>query len=100
MRRKRIKAAKQAKLAKIKQLQSQITNQKSETENENRLHNDETEDIDKTIKAGLKKVTKSLMKNDDRFKNVIGKITKIKRKADNVNAKNFTEENKLKRKKR
>lgn len=87
MRRKRIKAAKKAKLAKIKQIQSEIK-QGEETgkSSDSRVQQNETEDIDATIKDGLKKVNKSLMKKDDRFKNVIGKISKIKRKADNVKA--------------
>ncbi|XP_075982298.1 putative ATP-dependent RNA helicase Dbp45A [Anticarsia gemmatalis] len=93
MRRKRIKAAKKAKLAKLKQVQSQIKNEDS---TQDRLHN-ETEDIDASIKSGLKKVNKSLMKKDDRFKNVIGKISKIKRKADNVKAKEVSDSAKKKK---
>ncbi|XP_072945422.1 probable ATP-dependent RNA helicase Dbp45A isoform X2 [Epargyreus clarus] len=107
MRRKRMKAAKKAKLAKIKELQAQIKNDNKETgqDNENRLQEKET-DIDSTIKDGLKKVNKTLMKKDDRFKGVIGKIVKIKRKADNVkqkaeNAKQkIAEVNERKKKKR
>lgn len=89
MRRKRIKAAKKAKLAKIQQIQSQIKSQEEagQTHNDNRVREMETQDIDATIKVNLKKVNKSLMKKDDRFKDVIGKITKIKRKADNVKQK-------------
>ncbi|XP_053616607.1 probable ATP-dependent RNA helicase Dbp45A [Plodia interpunctella] len=83
MRRKRIKAAKKAKLAKIKQLQSQLKNEAGQIE-ENRLQPTETEDIDASIKDGLKRVNKSLMKKDVRFKNVIGKISNIKRKAESV----------------
>ncbi|XP_045520456.1 probable ATP-dependent RNA helicase Dbp45A isoform X2 [Pieris brassicae] len=83
MRRKRIKAAKKAKLAKIKEIQGQIKNQDQEKQNDSeRLLQNESEDIDKTIKDSMKKVNKSLMKKDDRFKNVIGKISKIKRKAE------------------
>ncbi|VVC98137.1 unnamed protein product [Leptidea sinapis] len=85
MRRKRIKAAKKAKLAKIKEIQAQ-TKKEEERENE-RLQNNETEDIDVSIKQGLKKVNKTLMKKDERFKNVIGKISKIKRKAERVRQK-------------
>ncbi|XP_049878398.1 probable ATP-dependent RNA helicase Dbp45A [Pectinophora gossypiella] len=89
MRRKRIKAAKKAKLAKIKQLQTQMKEQGEGVgqNDDSRVRQSETEDIDATIKDGLKKVNKSLMKKDDRFKNVIGKISKIKRKADNVKEK-------------
>ncbi|KAG6461469.1 hypothetical protein O3G_MSEX012650 [Manduca sexta] len=99
MRRKRIKAAKKEKLSKIKQLQSQFKNDE-EGKNEDRLISMETEDadIDKTIKDNLKKVNKTLMKKDDRFKNVIGKISKIKRKADN--AKQKLEANEIKKKKK
>ncbi|CAB3225348.1 unnamed protein product [Arctia plantaginis] len=88
MRRKRIKAAKKAKLAKIKEVQSQIKN-----EDISQKKND-PEDIDATIKDGLKKINKSLMKKDDRFKNVIGKISKIKRKAVANNAEDESEKKK------
>uniref|UniRef100_A0A2H1VJ25 RNA helicase n=1 Tax=Spodoptera frugiperda TaxID=7108 RepID=A0A2H1VJ25_SPOFR len=98
MRRKRIKAAKKAKLAKIKEVQAQIQADRPSKE-ENRLHND-AEDIDTSIKEGLKKVNKTLMKKDDRFKDVIGKITKIKRKADNVKAKKDLEVSSAKKKKK
>ncbi|KAG7304932.1 hypothetical protein JYU34_010346 [Plutella xylostella] len=84
MRRKRVRAAKKAKLAKIKELQSQMKPDEGTRQQENRLEQNGTEDIDASIKDGLRKVNKSLMKKDDRFKNVIGKITKIKRKAENV----------------
>lgn len=94
MRRKRIKAAKKARLAKIKELQSQI---KKDEPLQDRLQN-EPENIDATIKEGMKKVNKTLMKKDDRFKNVIGKITKIKRKADNEKVKE--EERAIKKKKK
>ncbi|KAJ2945288.1 hypothetical protein O0L34_g9368 [Tuta absoluta] len=89
MRRKRIKAAKKAKLAKIKELQSQIKQTDiSDPKDHSRIETEIPEkDIDSTIKDNLKKVNKSLMKKDDRFKNVIGKISKIKRKADNVKQK-------------
>lgn len=93
MRRKRIKTAKKAKLEKIKQIQSQI---KNEDVSSNRLK--DTDDIDASIKDGLKKVNKSLMKKDDRFKNVIGKITNIKRKADHQ--KNKLEDINIKKKKK
>ncbi|XP_013141115.1 PREDICTED: probable ATP-dependent RNA helicase Dbp45A [Papilio polytes] len=92
MRRKRVKAAKKAKLEKIKQIQAQIKNNK-----EDRLL-PENENIDVSIKDGLKKVNKSLMKKDDRFKNVIGKIVKIKRKADNLKEKSVEKEVKRKKK--
>ncbi|XP_026751796.1 probable ATP-dependent RNA helicase Dbp45A [Galleria mellonella] len=98
MRRKRIKAAKKAKLARIKQIQSKM---KEDTEQrDNRLQQSETEDgdIDASIKDGMKKVNKSLMKKDDRFKNVIGKISKIKRKANTV--KEIKTENMPRKKKR
>lgn len=84
MRRKRIKAAKKAKLAKIQQIQSQIKTQEQAVRNDNSVREIETQDIDASIKDNMKKVNKSLMKKDDRFKNVIGKISKIKRKADNA----------------
>lgn len=89
MRRKRIKAAKKAKLAKLKELQTQMKPQDGgdrKGQDNNRLQQKETQDgdIDVHIVQGLKKVNKSLMKKDDRFKNVIGKISKIKRKADNA----------------
>ncbi|KOB75028.1 putative ATP-dependent RNA helicase Dbp45A [Operophtera brumata] len=80
MRRKRIKLAKKEKLAKIKDIQAQI----KRDEPQDRLHTDQ--DIDASIKDGLKKVNRTLMKKDDRFKNFIGKITTIKRKADSVKA--------------
>lgn len=83
MRRKRIKEAKKAKLLKIKETQSKL--KKEEGQAQNRLEIKETEDnIDESIKEGLKNVNKNLMKKDDRFKGVIGKISKIKRKAENV----------------
>lgn len=81
MRRKRIKAAKKAKLAKIKEAQSQINHE------DNSQEKNDPKDIDATIKNGLKKINKSIMKKDDRFKDVIGKISKIKRKADANKAK-------------
>ncbi|XP_013192612.2 probable ATP-dependent RNA helicase Dbp45A [Amyelois transitella] len=84
MRRERIKAAKKAKLAKIKEMQSsgQWKNEKGQIDN--RLQPTEMEHIDASIRDGMKKVNKRLMKKDDRFKNVIGKICNIKRKAENV----------------
>ena len=85
MRRKRIKAAKKAKLAKIKEVQAQIQTQ-NPVLSEDRLQN-AVQDIDASIKDSLKKVNKTLMKKDDRFKDVIGKISKIKRKAENVKIK-------------
>ncbi|XP_013171645.1 PREDICTED: probable ATP-dependent RNA helicase Dbp45A, partial [Papilio xuthus] len=93
MRRKRVKAAKKAKLEKIKQIQAQIKDKKED----DRLQ-PESENIDASIKDELKKVNKSLMKKDDRFKNVIGKISKIKRKADNMKEKSV-EEKEIKKKK-
>ncbi|KAJ8728760.1 hypothetical protein PYW07_006456 [Mythimna separata] len=98
MRRKRIKAAKKAKLARIKEVQSQIQTQ-NPSQSEDRLQN-ETQDIDASIKDGLKKVNKTLMKKDERFKGFIGKITKIKRKAENVKIKNEVKESGLKKKKK
>ncbi|KAI8440784.1 hypothetical protein MSG28_009112 [Choristoneura fumiferana] len=47
----------------------------------------ESGDIDASIKEGLKKVNKNLMKKDERFKDVIGKISKIKKKAEAVKQK-------------
>ncbi|XP_041970093.1 probable ATP-dependent RNA helicase Dbp45A [Aricia agestis] len=82
MKRKRIKAAKKAKLAKIKQIQAQLKNEEAKSE-ENRLQPD-IEDIDQTIKGEMKKVNKTFMKKDPRFKDFIGKVSKIKRKAENV----------------
>ncbi|CAG5053983.1 unnamed protein product [Parnassius apollo] len=99
MRRKKIKAAKKAKLAKIKQIQAEIKNTKEDALDDSRLQPPSTENIDDSIKEGLKKVNKTLMKKDDRFKNVIGKISKIKRKAENVNQKSV-EENEMKKKKK
>ncbi|CAH0591682.1 unnamed protein product [Chrysodeixis includens] len=93
-RRKRIKAAKKAKLARIKQVQADIKDQGPQ--NEDRLQPG-PEDIDATIKNELKKVNKTLMKKDDRFKNVIGKITKIKRKADHVKQKGEKQTKKIKK---
>ncbi|XP_073944473.1 uncharacterized protein [Choristoneura fumiferana] len=88
MRRKRIKAAKKAKLAKIKVLrESQI---KSDTQNPLQ----ESGDIDASIKEGLKKVNKNLMKKDERFKDVIGKISKIKKKAEAVKQKGASKKKK------
>nr|XP_026495776.1 probable ATP-dependent RNA helicase Dbp45A [Vanessa tameamea] len=87
MRRKRIKAAKKAKLAKIKDIQAQIKAAETGGQDTNRLQPSESEDIDATIKNGLKKVNKSLMKKDERFKDVIGKVSKIKRKAENMKLK-------------
>ncbi|XP_073954733.1 probable ATP-dependent RNA helicase Dbp45A isoform X2 [Choristoneura fumiferana] len=88
MRRKRIKAAKKAKLAKIKVLrESQI---KSDTQNPLQ----ESGDIDASIKEGLKKVNKNLMKKDERFKDVIGKISKIKKKAEAVKQKGASKKRK------
>ncbi|KAJ8720850.1 hypothetical protein PYW08_006315 [Mythimna loreyi] len=98
MRRKRIKAAKKAKLARIKEVQSQIQTQNS-AQSEDRLQN-EPQDIDASIKDSLKKVNKTLMKKDDRFKDVIGKITKIKRKAENVKIKNEDKSSGFKKKKK
>ncbi|XP_045539381.1 probable ATP-dependent RNA helicase Dbp45A [Papilio machaon] len=95
MRRKRVKAAKKAKLEKIKQIQAQIKNKK---EDNDRLQ-PENENIDVSIKDELKKVNKTLMKKDDRFKNVIGKISKIKRKAESIEKKSV-EEKEMKRKKK
>lgn len=97
MRRKRIKVAKKAKLARIKEVQSQIQTQ-NPSQSEDRLQN-EAQDIDASIKDSLKKVNKTLMKKDDRFKDVIGKITKIKRKAENVKIKKDVAESGLKKKK-
>lgn len=91
MRRKRVKAAKKAKLAKIKEIQAQIKNQDQARESDaDRPQENETQDIDKTIKDNMKKINKSLMKKDDRFKNVIGKISKIKQKAEIENRKNMS----------
>ncbi|KPJ07012.1 putative ATP-dependent RNA helicase Dbp45A [Papilio machaon] len=95
MRRKRVKAVKKAKLEKIKQIQAQIKNKK---EDNDRLQ-PENENIDVSIKDELKKVNKTLMKKDDRFKNVIGKISKIKRKAESIEKKSV-EEKEMKRKKK
>ncbi|CAK1588971.1 unnamed protein product [Parnassius mnemosyne] len=99
MRRKKIKAAKKAKLAKIKQIQAEIKNTKEDALDDSRLQPPTIENIDDSIKEGLKKVNKTLMKKDDRFKNVIGKISKIKRKAENVNQKSV-EENETKKMKK
>lgn len=99
MRRKRIKAAKKEKLAKIKQIQSEIKKgEETGQKDDNRLQPSETGDIDASIKEGLKKVNKSLMKKDERFKNVIGKISKIKRKAENIKVKTEKEPKKKKKK--
>ncbi|KAL0879628.1 hypothetical protein ABMA27_003343 [Loxostege sticticalis] len=98
MRRKRVKAAKKAKLEKIKQLQAQMGKEEARQSDENRLQPSE-KDIDTSIVDGLKKVNKGLMKKDDRFKNVIGKISKIKRKADNAKNQNVEKEHKKKKKK-
>ncbi|KAJ0172552.1 hypothetical protein K1T71_011691 [Dendrolimus kikuchii] len=97
MRRKRVKAAKKAKLAKIKELQCQLKKEKGE--HDDRQQQKETDDnLDDSIKDGLKKVNKTLMKKDDRFKNVIGKISKIKRKAENAKVqKDITTKKKKKR---
>ncbi|XP_050355560.1 probable ATP-dependent RNA helicase Dbp45A [Nymphalis io] len=101
MRRKRIKAAKKAKLAKIKDIQAQIKSAETGDNDTNRLQPSESEDIDVTIKNGLKKVNKSLMKKDERFKDVIGKVSKIKRKAENIKSKqNSKEEHKSNTKKK
>ncbi|XP_046970763.1 probable ATP-dependent RNA helicase Dbp45A [Vanessa cardui] len=101
MRRKRIKAAKKAKLAKIKDIQAQIKATETGDQDSNRLQPSEPEDIDATIKNGLKKVNRSLMKKDERFKDVIGKVSKIKRKAENMKLKqNSTEEKKSNTKKK
>ncbi|XP_038218988.1 probable ATP-dependent RNA helicase Dbp45A [Zerene cesonia] len=99
MRRKRIKAAKKAKLAKIKEIQAQIKDEGAKQNESDRLQQSEIEDIDKTIKDGLKRVNKTLMKKDDRFKNVIGKINKIKRKAENIKQKTGAEKTSKKKKK-
>ncbi|XP_045504709.1 probable ATP-dependent RNA helicase Dbp45A [Colias croceus] len=99
MRHKRIKAAKKAKLAKIKEIQAQIKNDEMKQNDSDRLQQNEMEDIDKTIKDGLRKVNKTLMKKDDRFKNVIGKISKIKRKAENIKQKTGEEKTSKKKKK-
>ncbi|XP_063831861.1 probable ATP-dependent RNA helicase Dbp45A [Ostrinia nubilalis] len=99
MRRKRVKEAKKAKLEKIKQLQAQMASKEETGQSDgNRLQPSET-DIDASIKEGLKKVNKGLMKKDDRFKNVIGKISKIKRKAENVKNQTVDKEHKKKKKK-
>ncbi|XP_059061046.1 probable ATP-dependent RNA helicase Dbp45A [Achroia grisella] len=98
MRRKRVKAAKKAKLAKIKQIQSKINEEGEQEDNRLRQREIEDKDIDVSIKDGMKKVNKSLMKKDDRFKNVIGKISKIKRKANTV--KELKTENMSRKKKR
>ncbi|CAH2087778.1 unnamed protein product [Euphydryas editha] len=97
MRRKRIKAAKKAKLAKIKDIQAQLKT--TETEKDTNRLESET-DIDATIKDSIKKVNKSLMKKDNRFKDVIGKISKIKRKAENLKAKQSKAEVKPNKKKK
>ncbi|XP_047538843.1 probable ATP-dependent RNA helicase Dbp45A [Vanessa atalanta] len=94
MRRKRIKAAKKAKLAKIKDIQAQIKAGETGSQDTNRLQPSESEDIDANIKTGLKKVNKSLMKKDERFKDVIGKVSKIKRKAENMKLKQNSREEK------
>ncbi|CAH2055643.1 unnamed protein product, partial [Iphiclides podalirius] len=100
MRGRRIKAAKKAKLEKIKQIQAQIKNNKEDGFDSSRLQPPILENIDASIKEGLKKVNKTLMKRDDRFKNVIGKISKIKRKAENVKQKSVEENESKKKKKR
>ncbi|XP_034836563.1 probable ATP-dependent RNA helicase Dbp45A [Maniola hyperantus] len=97
MRRKRIKVAKKAKLAKIKQIQAQI--KKDEEGQDDPNLSQQTEDIDATIKKSMRKVNKTLMKKDDRFKNVIGKISKIKRKAEKVKQKSV-EDREIKKKKK
>lgn len=99
-RRQRIKAAKKAKLAKIKNIQSQMNEDKSDANTEERLRPCEDKDIDSTIKEGLKKVNKRLMKQDERFKNVIGKITKIKQSANKLQAKQAAEDMAPKKKKK
>ncbi|XP_023953163.2 probable ATP-dependent RNA helicase Dbp45A isoform X2 [Bicyclus anynana] len=100
MRLKRIKAAKKAKLAKIKEIQAQIKSDETKQDNTIHVPQTNTEDIDATIKQSMKKVNKSLMKKDDRFKNVIGKISKIKRKAENAKQKSLEEKEPSKKKKR
>ncbi|XP_068622904.1 probable ATP-dependent RNA helicase Dbp45A [Battus philenor] len=99
MRRKRAKLAKKTKLEKIKQIQEQMKGKKDDATDHSRLQSGESEDIDASIRDGLKKVNKTIMKKDERFKNVIGKITKIKRKADNMKQKSV-EENEIKKKKK
>ncbi|OWR48253.1 probable ATP-dependent RNA helicase Dbp45A [Danaus plexippus] len=82
MRRKRVKAAKKAKLEKIKKIQADMKEKEENTGDGPR-----EEDIDSSIRTGYKKVNKKLMKKDDRFKDVIGKMSKIKRKAENIKEK-------------
>ncbi|KAL4703338.1 hypothetical protein ACJJTC_013104 [Scirpophaga incertulas] len=66
MKRKRIKAAKKSKLAKIKQIQSQMKLDKPEEVGQQSER--ENKEIDTQIKDSLRKVNKTLMKSDDRFK--------------------------------
>ncbi|CAG9782485.1 unnamed protein product [Diatraea saccharalis] len=101
MRESRIKAAKKAKLAKIKELQGHMKEAEARQEDDSRLQTTERgdKDIDASIKDGMKKVNKNFMKKDKRFKDVIGKISKIKRKADKVKPQMAEEQVKKKKKK-
>lgn len=95
-----MKAAKKAKLAKIKEMQAQIKGEGAGQSDNSRLQPSEKEDdLDATIKEGLRQVNRGLMKKDDRFKGVIGKIGKIKKKAENVKANMEKEHKKSKKKK-
>lgn len=97
MRRKRAKAAKKVKLAKIKAIQEQLKIAETGKVTD-RL--EPHADIDATIKDSIKKVNKSLMKKDDRFKDVIGKVSKIKRKAENMKTKQNQVKDKANKKKK
>ncbi|XP_045453364.1 probable ATP-dependent RNA helicase Dbp45A [Melitaea cinxia] len=97
MRRKRAKAAKKVKLAKIKAIQEQLKIAETGKVTD-RL--EPHADIDATIKDSIKKVNKSLMKKDDRFKDVIGKVSKIKRKSENMKTKQNQVKDKSNKKKK
>ncbi|XP_039748371.1 probable ATP-dependent RNA helicase Dbp45A [Pararge aegeria] len=99
MRRKRIKTAKKAKLAKIKEIQARIKDEEARQDDPKTTPTD-TDNIDATIKKNMKKVNKTLMKKDERFKNVIGNLSKIKRKAENAKQKSLKEEEEPRKKKK
>lgn len=76
LRRQRIKAAKRAKLERIKQ-NMQSNNMTAMT----KPVEPSDDRIDESIKRGVKLINRKLMKKDNRFKNVIGKVAMVTKKT-------------------